>query len=84
MERQPTVFNSAQLYLLRLFSRIKSDEELNDIKQLVSDYYAKKLDAHLEKLWDEGILDQKKLDEINEMDLHQWLRAQKETEKLSV
>lgn len=84
MERQPTVFNSAQLYLLRLFSRIKSDEELNDIKQLVSDYYAKKLDAHLEKLWDEGILDQKKLDEINEMDLHQWLREQKETEKLSV
>ena len=84
MERQPTVFNSAQLYLLRLFSRIKSDEELNDIKQLVSDYYAKNLDAHLEKLWDEGILDQKKLDEINEMDLHQWLREQKETEKLSV
>ena len=84
MERQPTVFNSAQLYLLRLFSRIKSDEELNDIKQLVSDYYAKKLDAHLEKLWDEGILDQKKLYEINEMDLHQWLREQKETEKLSV
>ena len=72
MERQPTVFNSAQLYLLGLFSRIKSDEELNDIKQLVSDYFAKKLDAHLEKLWDEGILDQKKLDEINEMDLHQW------------
>lgn len=84
MERQPTVFNSAQLYLLGLFSRIKSDEELNDIKQLVSDYYAKKLDAQLEKLWDEGILDQKKLDEINEMDLHQWLREQKEKEKLSV
>ena len=84
MERQPTVFNPAQLYLLGLFSRIKSDEELNDIRQLVSDYYAKKLDAHLEKLWDEGILDQKKLDEINEMDLHQWLREQKEAEKLSV
>ena len=84
MERQPTVFNPAQRYLLGLFSRIKSDEELNDIRQLVSDYYAKKLDAHLEKLWDEGILDQKKLDEINEMDLHQWLREQKEKENLSV
>lgn len=84
MERQPTVFNPAQLYLLGLFSRIKSDEELNDIRQLVSDYYAKKFDAHLEKLWDEGILDQKKLDEINEMDLHQWLREQKEKENLSV
>ena len=32
---QPTVFNPAQLYLLDVFSRIKSDEELNDIKQLV-------------------------------------------------
>ena len=51
---QPTVFNPAQLYLLDVFSRIKSDEELNDIRQLVSDYYAKKLDAHLEKLWDEA------------------------------
>ena len=79
---QPTVFNSAQLYLLDVFSRIKSDEELNDIKQLVADYYAKKLDAHLEKLWDEGILDQKRLNEINEMDLHQWLREQKEQETL--
>lgn len=78
---QPTVFNPAQLYLLGLFSRIKSDEELNDIKQLVSDYYAKRLDAHLEKLWDEGVLDQKRLDEINEMDLHAWLRGQKAKEK---
>ena len=78
---QPTVFNPAQLYLLRLFSRIKSDEELNDIKQLIAGYYAKRLDAHLEKLWDEGVLDQKRLDEINEMDLHAWMREQKAKEK---
>lgn len=81
---QPTVFNPAQLYLLDVFSRIKSDEELNDIKQLVSDYYSKKLDAHLNKLWNEGVLDQKRLDEINGMDLHQWIREQKEREELAV
>ena len=81
---QPTVFNPAQLYLLGVFSHIKSDEELNDIKQLVSDYYAKKLDVHLNKLWNEGVLDQKRLDEINGMDLHQWLREQKEKENLAV
>ena len=73
---QPTVFNSAQLYLLGVFSRIKSDEELNDIKRIIADYYAKKLDAHLDKLWDEGILDQKRLDEIDQLDLHAWLREQ--------
>ena len=81
---QPTVFNPAQLYLLDVFSRIKSEEELNDIKQLVSDYYAKKLDANLNQLWNEGVLDQKRLDEINGMDLHQWLREQKEKENFVV
>ena len=78
---QPTVFNSAQLYLLGVFSRIKSDEELNEIKRIIADYYAKKLDAHLDKLWDEGILDQKRLDEIDQLDLHAWLREQKEQEQ---
>jgi hypothetical protein len=75
---QPTVFNPAQLYLLDVFSTIKSDEELNDIKQLVADYFAKKLDKMTEEMWESGELNQKRLDEINEMDLHQWLREQKE------
>ncbi len=78
---QPTVFNEAQLYLLSVFSHIKNDEELNDIKDLISNYYAKRLERHMEKLWDEGVIDQKRLDEINEMDLHQWLREEKEKEQ---
>lgn len=48
MNAQPTVFNSAQLYLLDVFSRIKSDEELNDIKRIIGNYYAQKLDARSE------------------------------------
>lgn len=67
---QSTVFNPAQLYLLNVFSHIKSEDELNDIKRIVGDYYARRLDAHLDDLWDKGILDQRRLDEINEMDLH--------------
>jgi hypothetical protein len=78
---QPTVFNPVQLYLLNVFSHIKSDEELNDIKQLVANYYAKRLDDMTEKMWQSGELDQKRLDEINEMDLHAWLREQKAQEE---
>ena len=81
---QPTVFNQAQLYLLELFSHIKSDEELNDIKQLVTNYYAKKVDELARAMWKSGELDQKRLDEINELDLHQWLREQKAKEKAEV
>ena len=78
---QPTVFNEAQLYLLDVFAGIRSKQELDDIKQLVADYYLKRLDSHLEHLWDTGALDQKRLDEINGMDLHQWLREQKAKEQ---
>ncbi len=79
-EVQPTVFNPAQLYLLDLFSRIKSDEELDDIKQLVTGYYAKKVDELTKIMWESGELDQKRLDEIDKTDLHQWLREQKAKE----
>ena len=68
---EATVFNPAQVYLLQMFERIKTEEELLEIKKVLSDYFAKKMDAHLNRLWDEGILDQKRLDEINKMDLHQ-------------
>lgn len=72
----PTVFNDAQLYLLDVFSNIKTDKELLDIKKLISDYYAKKLDTALDDMWQSGELDQKRLDEINELDLHSWLEEQ--------
>ena len=78
---KPTVFNSAQLYLLELFSTIKTEEELLEIKKIISAYYAKKMDDLLDKMWQSGELDQKRLDEINEMDLHQWLREQMELEQ---
>ncbi len=69
-----TVFTPAQIYLLKTFERIKTEEELLEFKQVVTDYYAKKMNTHLNKLWDEGILDQKRLDEINDMDLHKMMK----------
>ena len=79
---QSTVFNPAQLYLLRVFSRIHDEDELNDIKELISDYYAKRLDLMTEKMWESGELDQKRLDEINEMDLHAWLREERKKDQI--
>lgn len=48
-ERKATVFNDAQLYLLEVFSRVKTKEELDEIKDLISDYYFRKT----ETAWDE-------------------------------
>ncbi len=37
---------------------------------MVFQYYQKKMDEELNKAWDEGILDQKRLNELRHTDLH--------------
>ncbi len=59
-----TIFNKAQLHILRVMSYIKSDEELQALKKVISEYYARRVDEEAERLWKEGVLSQDKLDEI--------------------
>lgn len=65
-----TVFNPVQMQLLTVFNNESSEERLNEIKVLLMNYYQEKLDSHLNSLWDSGVLDQNRLDEIAKMDLH--------------
>lgn len=67
---QPSYFNPTQIHLLRMFSYCHSQESLNELKDVLYRYYSEKMRERLNKLWDEGEFDQKRLDEINEMDLH--------------
>ncbi len=67
MER--TIFNEAQLQMLNMMSRIKTDEELNELRNVISDYYAQKAQKEIDSLWDAGILNQEKLDEIRKEQL---------------
>lgn len=70
MEMETTVFTPAQQHLLRMFQYKKTEADLLEMKEVLSRYYAQKLDAMLEEMWETGELDQKRLDEINQMDLH--------------
>lgn len=65
-----TVFTPTQIHLLKMFQYMETDEELDELKQLLFQYYSQKMDERLNELWDSGVLDQKRLDEINQMDLH--------------
>lgn len=51
---ETTVFNDAQLHLLHMMSYVKSKEELNDLQNAISDYYAKRVDAELDLLCEQG------------------------------
>jgi len=65
-----SLLNPTQLHLLKMFSFNNSEEYAREIQEVLTKHFQKRLDAEADRLWDEGILDQKRLDEINKMDLH--------------
>lgn len=52
-----------QVDLLRLFSRPMSDQEVLEIKHLIVDYYAGRIDGEVDELWESGKVNQQLLDE---------------------
>jgi hypothetical protein len=55
METQdkPTKLTNLQLELLKIFSRDLPDEELLEIKNILSAYFAEKATKEMDRLWDE-------------------------------
>lgn len=51
---EATVFNKTQLHILRMMSYMKTNEDLYELKNVLSDYYAKKVDAEIDELWEQG------------------------------
>jgi hypothetical protein len=59
---EATVLNEAQLELLRMMSTFNTPEAVKDLKQAISDYFANKADEEIERLWDEGVLNDAKVE----------------------
>ncbi len=66
-----TTFNPIQIHLLQMFAYDNSPQSLEELKDVLYKHYSQRMNTKLNELWDEGILNQKRLDEINKMDLHQ-------------
>ena len=54
MER--TVFNNAQLEILDLMSYVESGDTLNEIRDMLSRYFAEKAQKEIDKLWEAGTI----------------------------
>ena len=52
---ETTVLNAAQIMILESFASVKSQEEMDDLMDMLRNFYAIRLDKELERLWDEGI-----------------------------
>ena len=58
------IFNKAQIEMLDLMSRIDSEEELLEIKKVISEYFMRKADEELDKLWEDGSLNESKMEKL--------------------
>lgn len=67
---EATVLNPTQLHLLKQFSFNNSEEYAREIQMVLTRHFQAQLDAEADRLWDEGILDQKALDALRHEDLH--------------
>ncbi len=64
-----TVFNPVQQHLLKMFAYDGSEERLEEVKSVLSEHFSKLMDKRLDEIWDAGILDQSKLDDLRNIDL---------------
>ena len=60
------VMNPAQMMIVNSFASATSQEELNELRDLLLGYYNQKLQEELKRLWANGTLDQKRLDELKD------------------
>ena len=62
MER--TVFNADQLQIRDLMAYVESEDTLNEIKDMLSSYFAQKAEKEIDKLWDSG--------QVNNTVIEEW------------
>lgn len=65
-----TQITPTQMHLLKLFSFDRSESRALEIKDVLMRYFQGRLDAESDRLWDEGVLDQERLEELRHKDLH--------------
>ena len=57
--------------MLELVSHVQSQEEMDDIRHMLAEYFAKRAEDEIDRLWDEGILN----DEVMEEWKHEHMRT---------
>ena len=53
---QSTPFTPFQIEMLELISRVTSEAEMRDIRRMLGQYFVKQAEDAIDRLWDEGIL----------------------------
>ena len=56
--------NPVQLHLLEMVKYCKSEQTVSEMKDVLADFYAKKVQKEADRLWDEGKLNGEAIEQI--------------------
>lgn len=60
--RQP--FTPAQIEILNAMSSLHTEEDILELKQAIADFFFRRADKEMERLWDEGVWNENTLEEL--------------------
>ena len=60
---QAKPFTPFQIEMLELASRVSSEAEMQDIRRMLGQYFAKRAEDAIDRLWDEGVLNNNVMEE---------------------
>ena len=58
--------NEAQMMILESFAGATDEQEINDLMDLLRMFYAQRLEREMNRLWDDGTLNQEVLDRLKD------------------
>ena len=61
---QLTTMNPSQMMILESFAGARDEQELNDLMDVLRTFYASRLESEMQRLWDNGTLNQQALDQL--------------------
>ena len=64
---QTATMNQAQLQILDMLSFIKTPEALRYLNKVISDYFAQMADAELDRMWNEGALNEERIESFRHL-----------------
>ena len=56
-------FTPFQIEMLELIAKVNTEREMSDIRRLLGQYFAKRAEDALDRLWDEGVLNEGVMEE---------------------
>ena len=56
--------NPVQLHLLEMFKYCGSEQTISEMKDVLADFYAKKVQKEADRLWEEGTLNGESIEKI--------------------